>query len=142
LTPRPALTRALILLAVGAGLAAGCLAGGAEASSRAAGDAELIRLLRGMAVLKALFATGILGGVLWRLGGAASWAWLLAYGAASAVTAAGLAMIWNLSHLVAGALLLHGGLLASIVLLWRDPVVGARLGALVALRRAAIARRQ
>jgi len=38
----------------------------------------------------------------------------------------------------AGALLLHAGLLLTILLLWRDPVVAGRLAELVATRRAAL----
>jgi hypothetical protein len=52
--------------------------------------------------------------------------------------AAGPVLIWGMVQVGAGALLLHAGLLASLLLLWRDPVVGARLAALVAKRRAAL----
>ncbi len=50
--------------------------------------------------------------------------------------AAGPVLIWDMAHIRSGALLLHAGLLAGGLLLWRDPVVGARLGAIVARRRA------
>jgi hypothetical protein len=41
-----------------------------------------------------------------------------------------------MAHVATGAALLHAGLFATIVLLWRDPAVGARLASLVAARRA------
>jgi hypothetical protein len=41
-----------------------------------------------------------------------------------------------MAHVAAGAVLLHAGLLATVVLLWRDPAVGQRLASLVAARRA------
>jgi hypothetical protein len=138
----PILFRALIVFALAAGAAAGVMASGLGVPVRTVDDADLARLLRAMAAIKALMATGVVAGLWWRLGGAISGSWFLAYAAAAASMAAGVALVWNLSHLGAGALLLHGGLLASIVLLWRDPVLAARLAALVAARRAAIASRR
>lgn len=134
--------RALVLMAVGFGLAAGYLASDTGISSRLtlAAGAQLTLLLRSMAVLKAFMATGLVGGVLWRLGSGVTAAWLSAYAVAAAAMGAGVCMIWLLARLGLGAALLHGGLLASILLFWRDPVVGARLSKLVAERRAAIAR--
>jgi hypothetical protein len=38
-------------------------------------------------------------------------------------------------HVALGALLLHGGLIGTILLFWRDKAVGSRLAALVAVRR-------
>jgi hypothetical protein len=43
-----------------------------------------------------------------------------------------------MSHVSLGALLLHGGLVAALLLLWRDPAVGMRLSVLVANRRVAL----
>jgi hypothetical protein len=64
--------------------------------------------------------------------------WLAAYAAAAAAMAAGPGMIWSLAHVAIGALLLHAGLLAGLVALWRDPAVGRRIAGLVAKRRAAL----
>ncbi len=52
--------------------------------------------------------------------------------------AAGPVLIWEMAHVRLGALLLHGGFLAGALLLWRDPTVGARLGDMVARRRATL----
>jgi hypothetical protein len=38
-------------------------------------------------------------------------------------------------HVALGAFFLHAGLIACVVLLWRDPEVSARLAVLVATRR-------
>jgi hypothetical protein len=138
----PMLFRALIILALAAGAAAGLMASRLGVLVRTVDDADLARLLRAMAAIKALMAAGVVAGVWWRLGGSVTWSWFLAYAAAAGSMAAGVALVWSLAHLGAGALLLHGGLLASIVLLWRDPVLAARLAALVAARRAAIASRR
>jgi hypothetical protein len=42
-------------------------------------------------------------------------------------------------HIIAGAILLHGGLLLAVLLLWRDPAIGTQLTALINRRRAATA---
>jgi hypothetical protein len=90
--------------------------------------------MRFMAGLKSLMALGAAAGVMWRLGGPASGAWLAAYAGACGAMAAGPVLIWGLTHVGLGALLLHGGLLACVVMLWRDPAVGARLEAILVRR--------
>ncbi len=93
-----------------------------------------------MAAIKLLLA-GLAGAVLyWRLGAALGAARLAAYLAAGGAMAAGPGLIWGLTHVVAGAALLHGGLLATILLLWRDPGMAARVDAAIAARRAALIR--
>jgi hypothetical protein len=63
-------------------------------------------------------------------------AWWAAYALACAGMAAGPGLIWQMASVRAGALTLHVGLLAGLILLWRDPAVGARLAIIVAARRA------
>ena len=140
LTASPALARLLFVLVVGAAIAAGALATGAETSSHAMSNAgaELTRLLRAMAAFKALMAAGVAAAVLWRLGAAVKLASFGAYALACGAMAAGPALIWGMAHVGAGALLLHGGLLAAVLLLWRDPVVSRRLAAMVTARRASL----
>ena len=65
-------------------------------------------------------------------------AWWAAYAPACAGEAAGPSLIWQMAYVSAGALILHVGLLAAVILLWRDPAVGARLAMIVAARRAAL----
>jgi hypothetical protein len=136
----PALARAGILLVVTAALAAGYLAtGGAATAAAVAHDgAALTRLMRFMAALKGGLALGAAAAVVWRLGAAVTVPWFAAYALACGAMAAGPGLIWGMAHVGLGALLLHGGLLASILLLWRDPVVGNRLAALVDARRVAL----
>ena len=132
--------RAVLACAIVVGVALAALTTPAAEVARAAQAAgpELTRLLRTMAVLKLMFAVGMLAAVYWRLSVAAATWRLASYAAAGAAMAAGPVLIWEMAHLRLGALLLHGGLLAGGLLLWRDPAVGARLGAIVSRRRTTI----
>lgn len=136
----PWAARSLLALAVVAGLAFGLLATGTAAASHAeaAAGADFTRLLRGMALIKMALCAAAVAGVGWRLGAAVLLPWLAAYVGLAFAMAAGPGLIWDMVHVRLGALLLHGGLFASLVLLWRDPVAAARLEAMVATRRAAI----
>lgn len=133
---RPGVARAVLAVALVLGAAAGWLATdpAAAASAQAAAGAELTRLLRAMAGLKLLLAAGAVAVTWWRLGQAARAGWLAAYAVAGAAMAAGPMLIWQMAHVAAGAAALHGGLLAAILLLWRDPAVGTRLAGIVARR--------
>jgi hypothetical protein len=130
--------RLCLILAVAAGAGAGFAATGqgAAAHAIAAAGPDLTRLLRAMAVIKVLLA-GLAGAaVFWRLGGPVGLARLAAYAAASFAMAAGPGLIWGMCHFGAGALLLHGGLLATILLLWRDPATARLLDGAILKRRA------
>lgn len=94
-----------------------------------------------MAAIKGGIAIAGSAVVLWRLGAAISPPWLAAYAITCASMALGPGLIWSMSHVVLGALLLHGGLFATMILLWRDPAVGARLADMVAARRQQIVSR-
>ena len=139
----PALARTGLLLAIAAAMAAGLLMTDPAASTAAVAQAgpELTRLMRAMAGLKLLMGIGLVAGVLWRLGDPVGPVRFAAYAFAGAAIAAGPALIWGMVHIGAGALLLHGGLLATLLLLWRDPATGTRLADLIARRRMALARR-
>ncbi len=132
----PATARGAVLLLALAAAAAGFMATDAQTVARAvAFDPELAWLLRAMAVLKMSAAAAATAGIAWRLGSPAKPAWLAGYALALAATWAGPGLIWDMAHLRLGALLLHGGLAGALVLLWRDPVAGARLGAIIDARR-------
>ncbi len=105
-------------------------------SPHAAGGADpaLTRLLRAMAVIKAGMATGVIAVIVWRLGVAATPLTLGAYALVSAAMASGPVLIWGMTHLVLGAVLLHAGLAAGAFMLWRDPATTVRLKALIAAR--------
>ena len=135
----PAAARATVLLAALAATAFGFLATDPQAAAHAvAADPELAWLLRAMAVLKMAMALAVTAAVVWRLADAVPSAWLGGYALALSATWAGPGLIWTLAHLRPGALLLHAGLAATLVLLWRDPAVGARLGAIIDARRRAL----
>jgi hypothetical protein len=97
---------------------------------------DLTHLLRAMALIKSVMAVAAAGAVLWRLALPVTPARLAIYALACAAMAGGPGLIWDMAHVGAGALLLHAGLLATILLLWRDPAVSRRLAELVAARRA------
>ncbi len=132
--------RVTLLAAACAACAAGFLLGIQTAASPALANADpnLTGLLRAMTVLKMAMAAAATGAVVWRLGMPARPRWLGVYALAGALMWAGPGLIWSMTHVGTGALLLHGGLLATLVLLWRDPAVGTRLAAIIAARREAI----
>jgi hypothetical protein len=105
-------------------------------SPHAAGGADpaLTRLLRAMAVIKAAMAAGVIAVVLWRLGVGVKPIVLGGYALVSVAMASGPILIRGMTHLVLGAVLLHAGLAAGALMLWRDPATTARLKALIAAR--------
>ncbi len=143
LSTRPAaIARPLLLIVIAAAVAAAFMLTGHDQAERAVAEAggDLTRLLRAMAAIKMVVAVAVTAGILWRLGSAATPPWLIAYALACAAMAAGPVLIWQMAYVGSGTLLLHGGLLSALVLLWRDPVVGSRLLAAIAARRQAIDR--
>ena len=115
----PAMARALLAMAIAASFAAGLLATGRKASDSAIAlaGADLTHLLRAMALLKALMAAGTAAAVMWRLGSPVTLAWWAAYALACAGMVAGPGLIWQMAFVRAGALTLHVGLLAALILL-------------------------
>ena len=137
----PTTQRALLVLLIGAAVTGSAFATGAADAAQAVAEAgaDLARLLRVMAALKVGLAVGATAVVLWRLGSAVTLPWFAAYAVACAAMGAGPALIWSMVHVGTGALLLHGGLTAVVLLLWRDPGLAERLSAMIAARRAALA---
>lgn len=90
-------------------------------------DAELAHLLRMMASLKLAFVAGACWLVGWRLRQPIGPRATAAYLAALGLMAAGPGLIWNLSHVVLGAVLLHAGFALLIVLACKDEAVRTRL---------------
>ncbi len=85
-----------------------------------AADPELLVLLRFMAVVKAAMALGAAALLSWRLGWPVRPAIGFGYVVAASSMAAGAGLIWQLGHVGAGAVLVHGGLAALIGLAWLD----------------------
>lgn len=133
--PSPYVARAVIVVALVAS-AVGAAAVGAETVS--AGDPELIRLLRAMAVLKVAFVVAASAAIWWRLQAPIRSVWLAGYAVACAAMAAGPGLIWFSSHIILAAVLLHAGIAAAVILLWRDGATADLLAATI--RRRSIAR--
>ena len=133
----PITARLALAVMIAVALAAAFLATNPDTATQAATLAgkDLTRLLRAMAVIKAGMALAVIAAVFWRLGSAITLPRFGAYALVCAAMASGPALIWDMAAVGAGALLLHCGLLAGVVLLWRDPAVSVRLAALVAARR-------
>ncbi len=130
----PGVFRAVLLVVMTIAFLAGCHFNGGPAAAAHAGDA-LTRLLRFMAVVKAGIALAACAAMLWRLGAAITLPWFTAYAVSAAAMAAGPGLIWGMVHVGLGAMLLHGGLIGTILLFWQDKAVGDRLAAVVAARR-------
>jgi hypothetical protein len=139
----PASRRAFILLATAAALIASLLATGSQATNLAIlhDGTALTRLMRFMAAIKGVMALAAAAAVLWRLGAAISLPRFGAYVVTCASMAAGPGLIWGMAHIGLGAILLHGGLFATIILFWRDPAVGAQLARIVDRRRLGVTHR-
>jgi len=128
--------RSAFLLFAAAGLAAGFMLTGQAAAAEAARLAgeDLTRLLRGMAAIKAAIILPALAAILWRLGTPASPALFGAYTASAAAMTLSIGLIWHMAHVGPGALLMHAGLIGTLVLLFRDKAVGQRLAATLKAR--------
>jgi hypothetical protein len=111
---RAGLIWAVAGLAGAAGLIVG-LAAGAPGM-----DAELVPLLRFMAVIKAAMALGAVALAQWRLKRAASGWVVAALAGSSGLMMSAPGLIWGLTHLVLGAVLFHAGLLVFLVAAARD----------------------
>ena len=139
---RPALAgrrldRSIIVFVVLGAAIAGFAVTEAQTASHAVSlaGADLVRLLRAMAAIKATMTLAAIAAVLWRLAAPVGPARLTAYAASCAAMAAGPGLIWDMAHVGMGALLLHGGLAAVILLLWQDPASETLLSAALARRR-------
>lgn len=134
---QPWVSRGVILAVMAVAATAGALFSDAAVSSQVVlqAGADLTRLMRFMAAMKGTMALGAAVAVLWRLGASVTALRLSAYAVACAAMAAGPGLIWGMVHVGMGALLLHGGLLATVLLLWHDAAVAMRLDAVLHRRR-------
>jgi hypothetical protein len=83
-------------------------------------DPALARLLRGMAVIKALIATAAAGAVFWRVGLPIAAKYAACYIISVWVMAGSATLIWQLSFLLPAAVLFHIGALSMLLVGWRD----------------------
>ena len=102
---------------------------------------DLVVLMRFMAGVKAAMALGAVALVWWRMGAPVGWGTAAAYVAASALMAAGPGLIWDMRHVGLGAMAVHGGLSALLVVGWLDRAGwNGVLGEALARRRLRLAR--
>ena len=130
---RPWLAQAVVVAGLTVGFAAGFVGHG---EGSAAADPDLTRLLRAMAALKLLFAAAAAAAMIWRLRSPIGPPRLTLYALAAGAMAAGPGLIWTMTHVALGAAMLHLGLLAALLLLYRDPETRLRLAAAIARRQA------
>jgi len=130
--------RALLLVIVAVVIVVGFLATSSEATAQAIAQAgpALARLLRAMAGIKALATIALVAVTYWRLAAPIGRGRFVAYALACGAMAAGPGLIWGMAHLEVGALLLHGGLAMSVLLIWRDPEMATCIETEIARRRA------
>jgi hypothetical protein len=128
--------RAVFLMFAAAGFGAGFLITGQAAAANAASLAgeDLTRLLRGMAAIKAAIILPAIATIVWRLGTPATSALFAAYTASAAAMTLSIGLIWHMAHVGPGALLMHAGLIGTLVLLFRDKAVGERLASALKAR--------
>ncbi len=134
----PFFARTLLMAVIVAAFAGGMVATDSAHTARLiAGEGrDWANLLRAMAAIKMLIAGAASAVVLWRLGAPISGTRWGGYAAAAAAAWAGPGLIWGLEQILLGAVLLHAGLIAMAVLVWRDPATRARLWEIVARRSA------
>lgn len=128
--------RATVLLFMAAGLVAGFVMTGQFAAAEAArlSGEDLARLLRGMAAIKAAIILPAIAVILWRLGVPASSTLMTAYTLAASAMTFSIGLIWHLAHVGPGALLMHAGLIGTVILLFRDKAVAERLAVALTAR--------
>ncbi len=133
----PVVARALLVAVIALAFAGGLVATPSTDTARliASDGGAWANLLRAMAALKVIFAGAASAAVLWRLGAPITPLRWSGYALAAAATWAGPGLIWGLAQIPLGAALLHGGLIATALLLWRDPATRARLSEVIARRR-------
>ncbi|MEM0985862.1 MAG: hypothetical protein AAGJ32_06415 [Pseudomonadota bacterium] len=121
--------RLAIVLAMGLTAAGTLLAVGPQRISETAAalGPELTRLFLAMAAIKGLAVIGLAWAVMWRLGEPASIRGTTAYLVSCTAMAAGLAGMITLNGMAVSAIVLHAGLVGTLVLLWRDQAIAARL---------------
>ncbi len=127
------------LALAGAVAAAGVLGffGGGDGGA----GSDLLVLMRFMAVVKAAMALGAVALVWWRMGAPVGRGAAAAYVMAAAVMAVGPGLIWDMRHIALGAVAVHGGLSALLVVGWLDRAGwNSLVGEAVARRRMRLAR--
>lgn len=117
--------RLMLIAAALAGLAAGGLLALALAGPLPS-DVELVRLLRGMVLIKGAIALAAATVLFRRLGRPVTLSPALGYAAGIGLTFASLAWLWGLSGLLVGSLAFYAGLTVAVLSTTRDPLLVTR----------------
>jgi hypothetical protein len=115
---RPALPR--LLLIAGCVLAVAMAAWLGQPQASAGTDPDLLRLLRGMAMIKGFLVLAAVGVLLWRFGHPLSPGMAGAYLVGAWLAAGASMMIWQLTLIPLAALVFHVGEITMLVTAWRD----------------------
>jgi hypothetical protein len=124
---RTARLRAMLIVVCIFAAAVGFVLG--DPAGRYAADLELIRLLRGMAIVKAIILLAVLALLSWRLRWLTFRPLVVSYAAAVGVMSFASALVWQLTFIGVAAFLFHASLIALLVLMLRDDVGRARVKA-------------
>jgi hypothetical protein len=119
--PRVGATGRLRLLLIGGALlaaAAAYLVG--EPTAYLQADPKLGVLLRGMAVIKAMFSLAAMAALWWRFGRPIAPATAVVYLVATWMTAGASVLVWQLWHIGLGAATFHAGELTLLLVAWRE----------------------
>ncbi|MGB5833888.1 MAG: hypothetical protein WBG92_18135 [Thiohalocapsa sp.] len=114
--------RARLLAGVAVGGVAGVLIT-ALLAAPAAIEPNLVRLLHGMVIIKALIFAGAAALVFRRLRGPVNARILVGYAAGLGVSAGALAWLWGLSGMLFGSIFFYGGLFIAFMMASRDPLL-------------------
>lgn len=118
LRPSPAFLRCALLIAIAAALS-GVRVAAPEASAYT-GEPELARLLRSMALLKAVLVVATAALVCWRFGWPVTWPVAVVYGLATASMAAATLGVWQLAALGLSSVAFHVGFVALLACAYFD----------------------
>lgn len=115
---QPLLLRALLL--VGMAAAVGAVMTFSSPSVTALADPGLARLLRGMALIKAVITLGAAAAVLWRLGRSASAGVMAVYMGSVWVMTSANTLIWQFNSILWAAASFHAALIVLLLTAWRE----------------------
>lgn len=133
----PTAARVALLLVAGIFVVLGFMVTdqGAVTSAIQEAGPDLTRLTRFMMTTKLAAALCAGGVVYWRLGAPIHLLRLALYTIPIAMMAFGPGLIWNMVYIAPGAGMIVGGIIMTVLLLWRDKAVGQRLDILIKARR-------
>jgi hypothetical protein len=114
----PAMLRLLLIVGCLATVALAAWIGQPEAQSSS--DPDLLRLLRGMAMIKGVLVIAAVGVLLWRFGHPLSLQQAGAYLVGAWLAAGASMMIWQLTLIPLAALVFHVGEITMLVTAWLD----------------------